>query len=685
MKPAKIFKASAIVVASLLALLSAGILLLVTLYPAENIRSMVTAQAESALGRTVSIGAIGYGFGGVSLDRVVLHESDGSSPVLVSVERADARLSLFSLLRLELNFSSIALKNPRCNIVFNDKEVSNIETLVKSLPKSGGPGVSATISKIILEDAVITLTSPPSYLAPLAGTYHIDATVLMKKDIQVSECSVRLPETRGTVHPELAIRTMKGDFEIRGTARLENAALPWVYRWGDNLTLPYNVVNGTVTNLVITKSAVRGDVSATSTLLNSPKIIRADGFCEVSIKDRTVFIRKTRGGIEKSSFYIDGLLFTFDGALIRFDIRNIASQITDVTPILAFMPALLFGRVEGDLAYARGLYNGALSLIDCGYDPSSKIVTGLQAKITVKNNMFKATGIPFNFYGNRCALSIASVDSSLSKLFINIGAEKIVIRPDTVAFSEAGGTIKLPIEITGIINAGQLLYESHRLSDIQLQYRLSGSSFAITGFQFFFADGKVSGSGAITTGKGAPQGSLSLNISNLLMQNAIAFNERIRNRFFGMVSGKAAIDFELSRKILDTARGSVEFTVDRGKLVDTGIQDGLGLLLSELKYKLRDLEFNKIYGNIDIRGTNYLINSFIFNSNNVRLKITGNFNKQLLASPLNITLEFTRAFIQDLPGVITIGLNKYLKGDWYIMPFIQTGDMMKGSNLRRAD
>ena len=224
----------------------------------------------------------------------------------------------------------------------------------------------------------------------------------------------------------------------------------------------------------------------------------------------------------------------------------------------------------------------------------------------------------------------------------------------------------------------------HRLSGIQLQYLLAGSSVTINGFQFMYADGKISGSGTMTTGRGAPQGSLKLNIAGLLMQNAIAFNEKIRNRFFGLVNGKAAIDFEISDKILDTARGNAEFTIDKGKLVDTGIQDGLGLLLSELKYKLRDLEFNKIYGNFDIRGTNYQIHSFIFNSNNVRLKMTGTFNKKLIANPLNITLEFTREFIQDLPGMITIGLNKYLKGDWYIMPFIQTGDMMNGNNLRRA-
>ena len=436
MKLAKIFKIFALVIASLLLLLSIGITLFITFYPAENIRNMVTAQAESTLGRKVTVGGIGYGFGGVSLDRVVLHETDETSPVLVSVDRADLRFSLLSLLQRELNFSTISLKNARCNIVFDDKNESNIQKLINGLSKAGDSGISTKISRIVLNDTVITLTNPPPYLAPLAGAYRVDGTIVIKKDILVKDCSIQLPESRGKVHPELVIRTMKDDFEITGKARLENAALPWVYRWGDNVTLPYNVVNGMVTNLVITKNFVKGDAVATSTLLNSSRIIRADGFCNVSIKDRTVFIGKTQGGIEKSSFYIDGLLFTFDGKLLRFDIKNIAAQIADVVPILKFIPARLYGRVEGDLKYEGGLYNGALSLINCGYDPGSKIVTGLHAKISVANNMFKKTGIPFNFYGNPCALSIASVDTSLSRLFINIGAEKIVIKPGTVsAFS----------------------------------------------------------------------------------------------------------------------------------------------------------------------------------------------------------------------------------------------------------
>ncbi len=685
MKLVKTVKLFSIVLVSVLLVLSAAVTLLITFYPADRILALVTEKAESALGRKVLIRKIGYGIGGIELEDVTVFESDEKSPVLTSVEKANLRISILSLLKMEIDFSSITLKKAHCNIVFNDKEESNIGKFVSNLTKTGGSAVSAKISKIKLIDATVTLTNPPQYLAPLTGTYNADCTIKIGKHVQIRDCSIKLPQTRGSLQTELTIQTAGSDFEISGSVKLKNASLQWVYQWGKDVRLPYNVVNGAVKNLVITKKHVQGDVIATSTLLTAKKTIRAAGFCKVDIPGRTVFIGRTQGGIDKSSFYIDNLHFTFDGNLIRFGFRNIDSTISDAAAVLKFFPTKLFGSVEGDLRYSGGLYNGYLKLGNFGYDPETGLVSNLHASIAIADNRFKQTGIPFKFYGNPCALSIASTDESFSKLFINVGAEKIVIDPEKSKFSHGDAPIIIPKEISGIINVNQFKYGQHRVTNLQLQYQLSGSTAGIRGFQFNFAEGTISGSGAIAMGAGAPRASLSLKFSKIMMQNAVASNDKIRNRIFGVVNGKSKIDFELSSRILETARGNVEFTIDSGKLVDTGVQNGLGLLLSELKYKLRDLEFNKIYGNMDIKGTTYLVNSFIFNSNNVRLKITGVFNDKLFANPFNITLEFTRAFIQDLPGMITIGLNKYQRGEWYIMPFILTGDMTVGSNVRRVN
>lgn len=685
MKPAKTFKAALVSLAALLLILTVSAALLVAFYPAEELRSLVTEKAENALGRKVIIKNIGYGFGGITLEEVTIHESDESSPVLASVMKANLRIALLSLLRLELDFNSIVLKKAYCNIVFNDQGESNIGRFLSGIKENRGSSFSAKISKIKLAGAVVTLANPPARLAPLAGTYGIDGTIIIGKTIDIRDATVKLPETRGTVRADIIVRDIKSNPAITGSVKLEQVSLPWAYRWGTGVKLPYNIVSGTITNLVATKQGISGNVMASSTLLNAPTVFSIAGFCSFDISNKTISIEKTRCGIGTSAFIIDYVRIPLGGKVSQFSVRNINASITDVAPLLRFIPEKLYGRVTGDLRNNGGLYSGTLTLIDVGYDPELKIISGIHATLSITDNIFRQSGIPFYFYGNPCALAVSSADASLTRLSINIGAERIVINSGTSRISRGSAPFAIPMEISGLINVASLQFNQYRIQNIQLGYLLSGSTVALPGFQFVFADGTITGSGSIALDQGAPRASLSLSMKNLLVQNAVAYNEKIRNHIFGVAQGKTRIDFEISDSLLDTARGAVEFTITRGKLADTGIQNGLGLLLSEMKYKLRDLEFNTIYGNMDIMGTTYRVHSFIFNADKIRLNITGTFNNKLIASPLNIKLEFTRGFIQDLPGIIALGINNYLKGEWYIIPFILNGDMMDGGNVKRAE
>ncbi|OHD70183.1 MAG: hypothetical protein A2W19_05190 [Spirochaetes bacterium RBG_16_49_21] len=686
MKPAKIVRIFLVFFTALVLCASIGAALFIKLYPKERLLGLVIAKAEFLLKRKVSVKNIGYSLGGIFLEEVVIHEGGSdNSPVLAASEYADLRFSLISLLALELDFDKISLENAFYNIVFDDKGESNIQKLVSTFSREGDSSFSAKISNIALSGAIISLKNPPKLLAPLAGTYRVSGKIQVGKGVRIHDCTVTLPQSRGRLHPDLIIEFFKDTFRISGSVGLENASLPWVYQWGENVSLPYNILNGKVTDLVITKQYVKGRADATSTLLNSNRLVRAEGLCNVDIDAGTVHISQTKGGVDNSSFFIENLRFSFDGKLSSFGVRNASVALTDVMPLLKFIPPKLFGTVEGDLSLANGLYNGNLSVSGCGWDPDLKIVNDLQATLYIRDNVFKKADIPLTFYGNPCTLSIASTERDLSKLYVNVSSGRIVLDPARDKFSASGEPLNLPLQISGSITVEQLLYKPYTLSEIQLLYQASGNRLAITGFQFMFAGGTVTGTGAAGMTPGAPQASCALKFDNLSVQDIISSNEKIRNRFFGVLQGNSKINFELGSRFQQTATGNVEFTIDKGKLVDTGIQDGLGLLLAELRYKLRDLEFNKIYGNIDIRGTTYRIKSFIFNSNDIRLKITGSFDQNLTATPLNIDLEFTRAFIQDLPGASAFIYNKYLRGEWYIVPFIMNGDMTDSKNVKRLN
>ena len=99
---------------------------------------------------------------------------------------------------------------------------------------------------------------------------------------------------------------------------------------------------------------------------------------------------------------------------------------------------------------------------------------------------------------------------------------------------------------------------------------------------------------------------------------------------------------------------------------------------------MKDLEFNKIYGNISFDRNNYIIRSFIFNSEDIRLKIQGPINDKLDTTRLDINLEFTDHFIQDLPAV-ALGLRGNKRGQWYIIPFIAQGNITEGKNIKRSN
>ena len=117
-------------------------------------------------------------------------------------------------------------------------------------------------------------------------------------------------------------------------------------------------------------------------------------------------------------------------------------------------------------------------------------------------------------------------------------------------------------------------------------------------------------------------------------------------------------------------------------MVNTGIQDGLIIFLSELRYKLKDLEFNKIYGNLDISGKNFRINSFIFNSEDVRLSLNGSLNSDLIAKDINMKLEFNNHFIKDVPRPAVVMFGEYSSGKWYVIPFSLNGNITESKNMK---
>jgi len=668
---------------SILIILSSATALFIHYFPEERILTYIQKKAESSLERKISIGGLEYSIRGIVLKNVILHTGPSpDDPVFASAGEIRFWLSLFSLVHKQINLQNITVSGLRFNIIFDNKGVSNIEKISSDLNGTGSSSYSAKISGIRFIRAEISLINAPDRLRPLEGTYGVNARVAITKDRQIAidQCTVKLPGKRGSISTDLKISVKKRDFKITGDVDLSSVSLLWVYTWGTRDTLPYNIVSGQVRDLSITRNAVSGNARLTSTLRNSDSILSADGGTVVDLKKRNVLLKNLNAGIGDSKLLINSFLFSFSGDILSFRTTGIDAQIKDIGPILKFIPAQLYGSVQGELSLEDKQYNGKLLLGNAGYDHENKTVSDLNAEISINDNIFRAADIPLKFQGQPALLSVASTDPSMKKLFVNLKMERINLKG--TGATTAKKPVSLPVDINGIISIGRVEYGRIGLSGVQLNYTAGGSVITIHRLSAAAFSGNLQGSGVIDLSAKPPLARFTVEFGNMKVQEIASMSDNFRQRLFGIASGSAQVTFHTGTEILNTMYGKVEFNINRGKLVNTGIQNGLGVFLSELKYKLRDLEFNRIYGNVDIRGREYTINSFIFNSQSIRLNIRGDMDNNLVAKPLYINLEFTGGFIQDLTPAFVFGLSKYLEGRWYTIPFIQRGDLTESGNLK---
>ncbi len=688
MKLARPVKILLIAAASLLALTVSLAIYLYRFYPKEKLLPIISGMAEEALKRKISIKGIDYSLKGILLVKPAIYSDvDGCGEVLASADMAIIRFSMAKiLLRQEFEIRFIGLENLYLNICFSDGS-SNIERLLRDIMRDTESSMRARVDRIQLSGARISLKDPPSYLKPLAGSYTVDANLELRErnEISITDCTIVLPEKRGALHPELDLAIKEDDFTLSGDVELDRCSILWVYLWGDNLTLPYHEVSGRVRELKITKRSVEGFLKGSSILSNG-RHLSVNGYCRVGIPEERVFISNTQGSVQTSSFLVEEFLFNFSGEINAFRIRNINAQIADIAPIVSFLPAELFGAVSGNLSFGKGTYDGSLTL-NLGYDTRLKIVKDLSGSLRINNGTIPRANLPLLLYGQPAELSISSGDGRFKRINLSIRAAELSLPSEGKGGGSQGlKSIDLPCELSGGIEIGTLKLDGANLTGISASYTFSGKRLSINPVSGHFMGGEIKGKGAVDFTRHGPHVEYSLGFNGVKMQNLGGLGERFKDRVFGVAGGKAEGDFviEESAGFADSLRGKIEFSIDRGKLVNTGIQNGLGIWLEELKYKLKDLEFNRIYGNITMAGNAFQINSFIFSAQDIRLRMDGSINREL-EGDLKIDLEFTRKFIEDVPNpAIFLQLNKYKRDRWYLLPFQAKGkDVTDSRNIKK--
>ncbi len=688
MKPVKInlFKLfTFILISSVITSISAAALF-ISFFPKEKLLLIITAQAEKTLSRKIKISGIDYSYRGIKLTDLKLYSK--TEEIIASSENAELGFSLFSLFtKKEIKFNKIYIKSLKINIIFKNDKSTDIAELITDIRKNiDSDSASFKIEIIEFKDAELTFINLPKSYKPLEGRYFLDAIFNLTdlKKIKGTNIRLILPDNRGELRPELNIFQKADDFEIKGDVDIVRASLPWVYKLGDDVNQPYNLVKGKIYDLVINSKIVSGHVIANSTLLNSNKIVFADGNCSVDIKKDILNLYSINGKIDTTSFFINNIIYNIQTEKIEFSINKIDAELSDAALLVKQIPLKIFGRAKGSVSLKNGIFNSELKIKDSGYDIIQKTLSGITSDVIIKNNFFKMENISAFISGNPVTLSFACTDSKLNKMFIYINSEYFILT-DSILPGDKGKT-EFPIEFAGKINASKIIYDDIVFSDATLSYTAKKNEINIENFSTRSMGGEINGKGSILFLETQPKVNVSCELSGIKIQDIVSYSDNFKNRLFGIADGRADINFSPGKNFSDSVFGKLEFIIKNGKVADTGIQNGLGIWLSELKYKLKDLEFNRISGNINIAGKNFIINSFIFSADDIRVNLKGAFDKKFFAEKnVDIELAFTKNFIQDLPGpaITLMGIDRYLIGGWYTIPFAAKDKIIDSANIKR--
>jgi hypothetical protein len=686
-KPVKInlFKLFTFILISAVIISISSAAIFISLYPKEKLIIVIINQAEKTLSRKITISGIDYSHLGIKLTDIKLYSP--ADEIIASAENADLGFSFFSLFQKDIKFNKIYIKSLKINTAFKNDGSSEIVDLISDMRRnSNSDSASFKIDIIEIKNASLSFINLPKSYKPLEGRYILDGIFNLTdiKNIKGTNIKLLLPGNRGELRSELNIIQDSEKFEIKGDVDIIRAYLPWVYKLGDDVNQPYNMVKGKISDLYINAKIVRGHVIANSTLLNSNKIVYADGFCSVDIKKDILNLYNITGKIDTSSFFINNIIYNIQTEKIEFSLTKIDAELSDAALLVKQIPLKIFGRAKGNVSLKNGIFNSELKIKDTGYDSAQKTLSGINSDVYIKNNTFKMENINAFISGNSVNLSIASTDLNLNKMFIFINSEYFILT-DSILPGDKGKT-EFPIEFTGKINVAKLIYDDIIFSDASLSYSAKKNEINVENFSTRSLGGEINGKGSILFIESRPKVNVSCELTGIKVQDIVSYSDNFKNRFFGIAEGRANINFSPGKNFTDTVYGKFDFTIKNGKVADTGIQNGLGIWLSELKYKLKDLEFNKISGNINIAGKNFIINSFIFNADDIRVKLNGAFDKKFFAEKnVDIELSFTKNFIQDLPGpaITLMGLDRYFTGGWYIIPFAAKGKITDGANIKR--
>ncbi|HOF32510.1 MAG TPA: AsmA family protein [Spirochaetota bacterium] len=681
MKHRKIIKFFLILSAA--SILSIGILTLLffLFFPKDKISSMIVSKARSTLNRHIEAGKIDYSAGGIKIHSVKIHETDSAeSEVMVSIKSVSVRFSLLSLLTDDFQLKKIYFNEADINIRYDNGKY-NIKSLIDNM-KQNSSGESASKPDIKFSDCRLNLISTEKEYIPACGIYQFGCDLSFDGEIiEADNFSVTLPESRGNIETEFIITKENDKSVISGNLNIQKLRLDWLYKIKDITGLPFVEANGKLSAFVLKDGTIEGKAEAKSQM-SKGGFLEAEGRLKINFSEKNITVDNGEAVLNQSKAKVSYLNIITNGPQINFTAPSADLTLPDLFPYLDFIPSGIDGHYKGSVSYRAHKLSIEGELSNGSFLKTKNLITGVNSKISVKNNIFSHENIPFTFRNKPATISIASLDESLENIAANIN----ISDAETDDFALLGESLgqnnstQSKTTVKGTLSLGQMKFKKGVAEKVTLKFSKSGNTLSVPSASFSLFDALFAGEFYISDLSGKGNGNFKMRFSNLKIQKLSELDENFSDRAFGIAEGKAEGNFSLSAKnISDELNYHSEFSITNGKITNTGLQNNLGFLLDPLKHKLRDIEFNRIYGSFDAYGPRYIIRQIAFTSRDIKLSVAGDVNKDKSGN-INIKLEFNNDFIADIPNIAYINLSKYKTGKWYLIPI-----RAKGSDITKKD
>lgn len=705
------FKRFITILASLLATFILAGILIILFFPKQKIIGLVSDGVENTIGKKIIIKSIDISFNGIILKDIVLTHKDTTSKIdkkdlpkngknsknidktkktlvikkiiepIIRAKEIRLGFSFWSLLDKEFVINQISVIDPQLKLTIDNDKKTNIDDIIKKIEEAGKKGKKTKIESIKIRNLSLTIESTEKNIKILNGTHKIDSNIELKNDhATVDSLKIELHQKRGIIKANLKINIKKAEI-TDGTINVKNGNPQWIYEH-IKVNLPYYNINGELTNFRFKDKVIDSQVKASSSLKGIPHKLLVESFGRIDLNKDTVLLSDTNGKINTSEAVIQKIYFSLKNILYDISVPKCSVNFSDIKPLATIIPNKLYGTYNGSFYYKYGKISATGKVSNVLYDLKKKFLSGLTMNISITNNIFKKEDVICYIMNQPGKVSFASTDGKLERIFLNVGFDTFEYKTNPKDTTPTDLSVDLGFKVTGKVSINKLIYNEYKFFKITSNYSISNNNLNYSRSKLNFLNGNVYMQGNIGLTKDPVVKSM-ITFNNVKMQQVSQFSKKLKNRLFGTAKGQANISFHLNKKILKDVTGTLDIHATKGKIVNTGIQNGLGIFLTELKYKLRDLEFKTVYSNIQMNKSIYKINSFVFNSDHIRLKMKGIVNYELFAKNLNMNLEFNEYFIQDLPVAVRVAMRKWLNGKWYIVPFTINGDISDSKNIKQ--